>query len=88
MRIQLASFEETQDFGRIIRSNYGTQPNNVCVGLRNHHAQPAGNNADHKIAFGSAVQHAVADLLYESNTVIRIDDLVANFVFHKLRLPP
>jgi hypothetical protein len=88
MRVEFAFFEEAQDFGGFRRTNNGTKANGHRVGLRNHDAQAAGNNANHEVTFGSAVQDSVADLLNNAHTVIRVNDLVADLVVHRFGCPP
>lgn len=82
MGIEFALFEEAEDFSRFGRTDDGTQTNGNSVSLRNHNAQAAGNNANHEITFGSAVQDSVADLLYNSNAVVWVNDFVADLVVH------
>ena len=88
MRVKFAFFEEAQDFGGFRRTNNGTKANGHRVGLRNHDAQATGNNANHEVTFGSAVQDSVADLLNNAHTVIRVNDLVADLVVHSFGCPP
>jgi hypothetical protein len=88
MRVEFAGFEETEDFRRLRGADDGTKANGCCVGLRDHDAQTAGNNADHEVTFGSAVQDAVTDLFNNAHTVIRIYDLVADLVVHRFDCPP
>lgn len=87
MRVQFALFEEAKDFGGFRGANDGTKANGFCVRLRNHDAQAAGNDANHEVTFGSTIQHAVTDLFNESNTVVRVYDLVTNFVIHGFGCP-
>ena len=88
MRVEFALFEEAQDFGGFRRTNNGTKANGHRVGLRNHDTQAAGNNANHEVTFGSAVQDSVADLFNNAHTVIRVNDLVADLVVHRFAMPP
>jgi hypothetical protein len=88
MRVEFAGFEEAKDFGGFCGANNGTKPNSHCVGLRNHDTQAAGNNANHEVTFGPAVQDTVIDLLNNAHTVIRVNDLVANLVVHIFGCPP
>jgi hypothetical protein len=88
MRVEFAGFEEAQDFGRFCGTNNGTKANGGGVGLRDHDTQTAGNNADHEVTFGSAVQNSVTDLLNNAHTVIRVNDLVADLVVHRFAMPP
>jgi len=88
MRVEFAGFEEAEDFRRLRGADDGAKANGGCVGLRDHDAQTAGNNADHEVTFGSAVQDAVTDLFNNAHTVIRIYDLVADLVVHRFDCPP
>ena len=88
MRVEFALFEETKDFGGFCGPNDGTKANGHGVGLRDHDAQAAGNNADHEVTFGSAVQDSVADLLNNAHTMIRVNDLVADLIVHRFACPP
>jgi hypothetical protein len=88
VRVEFALFEETKDFGGFRIANDGTKTYGHCVGLRNHDAQTTGNNADHEVTFGSTIQDTVIDLLNNAHTVIRVNDLVADLVFHKFGCPP
>src|SRR2546426_8566449 len=88
MRVKFALFEETKDFGGFSGADDGTKANGHRIRLWNHDTQAAGNNADHVIALGSAVQDAVIDLLNNAHTMIRVNDLVADLVIHKLDAPP
>ena len=88
MRVEFAFFEKTKDFGGFIGTNDGTKANSRGVGLRDHDAQAAGNNTDHVITLGSAVQDAVIDLLKNAHTMIRVNDLVADLIVHKFGCPP
>jgi hypothetical protein len=87
MRVEFSRFEEAQDFGGFRGANDGTQANGGSVGLRDHDTQSAGNNANHEVTFGSAVQNSVADLFNNAHTVIRVNDLVADLVVHKFGCP-
>jgi hypothetical protein len=87
MRVEFSGLEEAQDFSGFRGANDGTQANGCCVGLRDHDAQSAGNNANHEVTFGSAVQDSVADLFNNAHTVIRVNDLVADLVVHKFGCP-
>ncbi len=87
VRIEFACFEEAQDFAGFRVTNNGTKANGNCVGLRDHDTQAAGNNANHEVTFGSAVQDSVADLFNNAHTVIRVNDLVADLVVHRFRCP-
>jgi hypothetical protein len=82
MRVEFAPFEKAENFGGFGGTNDGTQANGFRVGLRDHDAQAAGDNANHEVTFGSAVQDAVIDLLNNANTVVRVNDLVADLVVH------
>ncbi len=88
MRVEFAGFEEAKDFGGFRGTNNGTKANGHGVGLRDHDTQAAGNNANHEVTFGSAVQDSVADLLNNAHTVIRVNDLVADLVIHNFWMPP
>jgi len=88
VRVEFAGFEEAEDFGGFRGSNNGTKANGDGVGLRDHDTQTAGNNANHEVTFGSAVQDAVADLFNNAHTVIRVNDLVADLVVHSFGCPP
>jgi hypothetical protein len=88
VRVKFAFFEEAQDLGGFRRTNNGTKANGHRVGLRNHDAQAAGNNANHEVTFGSTVQDSIADLLNNAHTVIRVNDLVADLVVHRFGCPP
>ena len=87
MRVEFARFEEAKNFGGFSGTNNGSKANGHGVGLRDHDTQAAGNNTDHEITFGSAVQNSVADLLNSAHTVIRVNDLVADLVVHRFRCP-
>lgn len=87
VRVELAGFEEAKDFGGFCGTNNGTKANSHGVRLRNHDAQAAGNNANHEVTFGPAVQDTVIDLLNNAHTVIRVNDLVADLVVHILGCP-
>src|SRR5713226_1484251 len=87
MRVEFAGFEEAKNFGGFSGTNNGSKANGHGVGLRDHDTQAAGNNSDHEITFGSAVQNSVADLLNSAHTVIRVNDLVADLVVHRFRCP-
>ncbi len=87
MRVEFAGFEEAKNFGGFSGTNNGSKANGHGVGLRDHDTQAAGNNTDHEITFGSAVQNSVADLLNSAHTVIRVNDLVADLVVHRFRCP-
>ncbi len=84
MGIEFACFEEAQDFARFIGTNDGTKADSRRVGLRHHHTQAAGNNADHEVTFGSAVQDSIANLFNNAHTMIRVNDLVADLVIHNV----
>ena len=88
MRVEFALFEEAKNFGGFGGTNDGTKANSHGVGLRDHDAQATGNNADHEVTFGSAVQDSVADLLNNAHTVIWVNDLVADLVVHRFACPP
>src|SRR6202158_3555862 len=88
MRVEFALFEETKNFGGFHGTNDATKANGHRGGLRNHDAQTAGNNANHEVTFGSAVQDSVTDLLNNAHTVIRVNDLVADLVVHRFGCPP
>ena len=88
MRVELASLEEAKDFGGVIGTNDSAKANCQRVGLRNHYAKAAGNNANHEVTFGSTVEKSVADLFYNANAVVRIDDFFPNFVIHIFDCPP
>ncbi len=88
MRVEFAGFEKAQDFAGFRGTNNGTKANSHGVGLRDHDTQAAGNNADHEVTFGSAVQDSVADLFNNAHTVIRVNDLVADLVIHMIDCPP
>ena len=88
VRVEFALFEETKDFGGFNGTNDGTKTNSFCVGLRDHDAQTAGNNANHEVTFGSTVENSVADLFNNAHTVIRINDFVADLVVHSFDCPP
>jgi hypothetical protein len=88
VRVEFAGFEEAKDFGGFRGTNDGTKANGHGVGLRDHDAQTAGNNANHEVTFGSAVQDSVADLFNNAHTVIRVNDLVADLVVHSFGCPP
>jgi len=51
MRVEFALFEETKNFGGLNGTNDGTKANGFRVGLRDHDAQAAGNNANHEVTF-------------------------------------
>jgi hypothetical protein len=87
VRVEFAGFEEAEDFRRLRGTDDGTKANGGCVGLRNHDTQTAGNNANHEVTFGSAVQDSVADLFNNAHTVVRIYDLVADLVVHRFGCP-
>src|SRR6267143_1856384 len=55
MRVEFALLEETKNFGGFDGTNDGAKANGFCVGLRDHDAQAAGNNANHEVTFGSSV---------------------------------
>ena len=55
MRVEFALLEETKNFGGFNGTNDGAKANGFCVGLRDHDAQAAGNNANHEVTFGSSV---------------------------------
>jgi hypothetical protein len=82
VRVEFALLEEAEDFAGFNGANNGAQTNGNGIRLRNHDAQTTRNNANHEVALGSAVQDAVADLFYNSNAVVRINDLVADLVVH------
>src|SRR5438105_1692254 len=85
MRVKFAGFEKAQDFAGFRRTNDGTKANGRRVRLRNHNTQAAGNNADHEVTFGSAVQNSVTDLFNNAHTMIRVDDFVADLLVHQVR---
>jgi hypothetical protein len=87
VRVQFAFFEEAKDFGGFRGADNGTKANGFRVRLRNHDAQAAGNDANHEVTFGSTIQNAVTDLFNQSNTVVRVYDLVTNFVVHGFGCP-
>ena len=86
--IQLAALQKTQHFARIVRFHYRAQSDAQCVGLGHHHAEAARYDTNHVIAFCFSVQDSVIDLLDGPNAVVRVDDLIANFVIHDFRMPP
>src|SRR5260370_14321107 len=88
MRVEFSRFEEAQDFSGFRGAYDGAQTNGGSVGLRDHDTQAAGNNANHEVTFGSAVQDSVADLFNNAHTVIRVNDLVADLVVHRFAMPP
>src|SRR5215467_10652959 len=88
MRVQFALFEEAQDLVGFIRANHRPEAHRACVGLRDHYAQAAGNNADHVVTLGSTIQDTIIDLLHYAHTMVRINDLVANLVVHSFWMPP
>jgi hypothetical protein len=83
MRVKFAGFEKAQDFAGFRGTNDGTKANGGGVGLRDHDTQAAGNDADHEVTFGSAVQNSVADLLNNAHTMVRVNDLVADLIVHR-----
>jgi len=87
MRVEFAFFEEAKNLGGFRVANDGAKPHRDGVGLRNHDAQAAGNNANHEVTLGSAVQDAVVNLFYDAHTMIGINDFVADLVVHKLLSP-
>jgi hypothetical protein len=87
VRIEFAGFEEAEDFGRFVGTNDRSKTNGNCVGLRDHDAQAAGNNANHEVTFGFSVQDSVADLFNNAHTVIRVNDFVADLVVHGFGCP-
>src|SRR5208337_109350 len=64
VRIELASLEEAQHLAGINRADDRSQTNCWRVRRRNHNAQAAGDDTNHEVTFGSAVQDAVTDLFY------------------------
>src|SRR5438876_12322817 len=88
MRVEFALLEEAQDLAGFHGTNNGTKADGHGVGLRDHDAQAAGNNADHKVTVGSAVQNSVTDLFNNAHTMNRVADLVADLIVHKLWMPP
>src|SRR5436190_24240194 len=88
MRVKFAGFEKAQDFAGFRRTNDGTKANGRRVRLRNNNTLAAGNNADHEVTFGSAVQNSVTDLFNNAHTMIRVDDFVADLIVHKVWMPP
>jgi hypothetical protein len=88
MGIELAFFEEAKDFACVGGADDGSKTNRRRIGLRDHDSQTADNNADHVVPFSSAVQHPVIDLLDNSNTMVRINDFVANLIVHSFGSPP
>ena|ERR1700722_5988031 len=55
VRVELAPFEEAKDFGGFRGTDYGTKANGFCVGLWNHDAQAAGNDANHEVTLGPTI---------------------------------
>src|SRR5215471_2580443 len=86
--IELAPLQKTQHLACLHLTNHRSQTHCVGVRLRHHHPQPAGNDANHEIAFCPSVQNSVADLVHHPDAVVRIYNLVADFVFHCSSRPP
>jgi hypothetical protein len=55
--------------------------------LGHHDSQPARYDTNHVVPFRLSVQDSVIDLLDDANTVIRVYDLVTNFVIHDFGCP-
>ncbi len=83
MRIELASLEEAEHLDGIVGANDRTKTNSRSVGGRNHNAQAAGDDTNHEITFGTTVEYAVTYLFYNPYAMVRINDFVADLVFHR-----
>ena len=82
MGVELALLEEAQNLARLRGTNYGTKAHGHGVRLRHHNAQATGNNSNHEVTFRPAIQNAVTDLLDNTNAVVWVNDLVADFIVH------
>jgi hypothetical protein len=87
VRVEFALFEKAENFGGLVGTDDGAKANSFSVGLRNHDAQAAGDNANHVIPFCSTVKDTVTDLLYNTHTVIRVHDLVGDLIVHGFAFP-
>src|SRR6516225_9348208 len=86
--IELSLFEKTEHLAGIIGADHRAKTNGGRVRRRNHNTQTAGKDFNHEVTFGSAIQDAVTDLFYNAYAVVRINDFVADLVFHSFGWPP